>query len=252
METSMTDNITGKVIVITGASSGMGEATARGLATKGAKVALGARRLDRLEALVKEIREAGGEAIAVATDVTKLEDVQALVGAAQEAFGRIDVIFNNAGLMPLSPLESLKIDEWNQMIDVNVKGTLYGIAATLPVFQEQKSGHVINVSSVYGHKTVATGAVYCATKHAVRSLSEGLRQEVKDYNVRVTVISPGAVDTELTSHITEEGLGDEVRGFVKQIAVPASTMADMVAFAVSQPANVDVNEILFRPTVQPV
>lgn len=248
----MTDNITGKVIVITGASSGMGEATARGLATKGAKVALGARRLDRLEALVKEIREAGGEAIAVATDVTKLEDVQALVGAAQEAFGRIDVIFNNAGLMPLSPLESLKIDEWNQMIDVNVKGTLYGIAATLPVFQEQKSGHVINVSSVYGHKTVATGAVYCATKHAVRSLSEGLRQEVKDYNVRVTVISPGAVDTELTSHITEEGLGDEVRGFVKQIAVPASTMADMVAFAVSQPANVDVNEILFRPTVQPV
>ncbi|WP_375208374.1 SDR family oxidoreductase [Hyphomonas jannaschiana] len=248
----MTDNISGKVIVITGASSGMGEATARGLAAKGAKVALGARRLDRLEAIVKEIEAAGGEAIAVATDVAKLEDVQKLVETARQKFGRVDVIFNNAGLMPLSPLDSLKIDEWNQMIDVNVKGTLYGIAAVLPVFQEQKSGHVINVSSVYGHKTVATGAVYCATKHAVRSLSEGLRQEVKDYNVRVTVISPGAVDTELTSHITEEGLGDEVRGFVKQIAVPASTMADMVAFAVSQPANVDVNEILFRPTVQPV
>lgn len=248
----MTDNISGKVIVITGASSGMGEATARGLAAKGAKVALGARRLDRLEAIVKEIEAAGGEAIAVATDVAKLEDVQKLVETARQKFGRVDVIFNNAGLMPLSPLDSLKIDEWNQMIDVNVKGTLYGIAAVLPVFQEQKSGHVINVSSVYGHKTVATGAVYCATKHAVRSMSEGLRQEVKDYNVRVTVISPGAVDTELTSHITEEGLGDEVRGFVKQIAVPASTMADMVAFAVSQPANVDVNEILFRPTVQPV
>lgn len=248
----MTDNIAGKVIVITGASSGMGEATARGLAAKGARVVLGARRLERLEALAKEIEAAGGEAIAVATDVTKLEDVRKLVDAARQKFGRVDVIFNNAGLMPLSPLDSLKIDEWDQMIDVNVKGTLYGVAAVLPVFKEQKSGHVINVSSVYGHKTVATGAVYCATKHAVRSLSEGLRQEVKDYNVRVTVISPGAVDTELTSHITEKGLGDEVRGFVKQIAVPASTMADMVAFAVSQPDNVDVNEILFRPTVQPV
>lgn len=248
----MTDNITGKVIVITGASSGMGEATARGLAAKGAKVALGARRLDRLDALVKEIREAGGEAIAVATDVTKLEDVQALVGAARDAFGRIDVIFNNAGLMPLSPLESLKIDEWNQMIDVNMKGTLYGIAAVLPYMKAQKSGHVINVSSVYGHKVVATGAVYCATKHAVRAISEGFRQEVKDYNIRVTTISPGAVNTELTQHITEPGLAEAVQDTVKQIGVPASTMANMVAFAISQPDDVDVNEILFRPTVQPV
>lgn len=247
----MTDNITGKVVIITGASSGMGAATARDLAAKGAKVALGARRKDRLDTLVSEITEAGGDAIAVATDVTKLEDVQALVKAAQDAFGKVDVIFNNAGLMPLSPLESLRIDEWNQMVDVNLKGTLYGIAAALPIFKEQKFGHVINVSSVYGHKTVATGAVYCATKHAVRSLSEGLRQEVKDYNVRVTVISPGAVDTELTDHISEPELGDQLREFVPQIAVPASTMADMVAFAVSQPANVDVNEILFRPTVQP-
>ncbi|WP_353474238.1 SDR family oxidoreductase [Salipiger sp. H15] len=247
----MTDNITGKVVVITGASSGMGEATARDLAAKGAKVALGARRADRLETLVKEIKAAGGEAIAVATDVTKLEDVQKLVDTAKETFGTVDVIFNNAGLMPLSPLDSLRIDEWNQMIDVNMKGTLYGIAAVLPIFKEQKSGQVINVSSVYGHKTVATGAVYCATKHAVRSLSEGLRQEVKDYNVRVTVISPGAVNTELTQHITEEGLGDAVRDVVSRIGVPATTMADMVAFAISQPANVDVNEILFRPTVQP-
>ncbi|SFP41685.1 SDR family oxidoreductase [Tranquillimonas alkanivorans] len=248
----MTDNITGKVIVITGASSGMGEATARDLAAKGAKVALGARRVERLEAIVSDIKDAGGEAVAVATDVTKCEDVQKLVDTAKEAFGRVDVIFNNAGLMPLSPMESLKIDEWDQMVDVNVKGTLYGIAAALPVFKEQKSGHVINVSSVYGHKAVATGAVYCGTKFAVRAISEGLRQEVKDYNVRVTVISPGAVDTELTSHISEPELGDQVRGFVKDIAVPASTMADMVAFAVSQPENVDVNEILFRPTVQPV
>ncbi|AJY46261.1 SDR family oxidoreductase [Martelella endophytica] len=247
----MTDNIKGKIVIITGASSGMGEATARDLAAKGAKVALGARRADRLEALVNDIKAAGGEAIAVATDVTKLEDVQALVKAAQDAFGGVDVVFNNAGLMPLSPLDSLKIDEWNQMIDVNMKGTLYGIAAVLPIFKAQKSGHVINVSSVYGHKTVATGAVYCATKHAVRSLSEGLRQEVKDYNVRVTIISPGAVNTELTSHISEEGLGDAVRDVVSKIGVPASTMADMVAFAISQPANVDVSEILFRPTVQP-
>ncbi|MBB4123312.1 SDR family oxidoreductase [Martelella radicis] len=247
----MTDNIKDKVIIITGASSGMGEATARDLAAKGAKLALGARRKDRLDTLVKDITDKGGEAIAVATDVTKLEDVQALADAAKDKYGRVDVIFNNAGLMPLSPLESLRIDEWNQMVDVNIKGTLYGIAAVLPIFKEQKSGHVINVSSVYGHKTVATGAVYCATKHAVRSLSEGLRQEVKDYNVRVTVISPGAVDTELTSHISEPGVGDQVRDFVSQIAVPASTMADMVSFAVSQPANVDVNEILFRPTVQP-
>lgn len=248
----MTDNIGGKVIVITGASSGMGEATARDLAAKGAKVALGARRTERLDTIVKDITEAGGEAVAVATDVTKLEDLRKLVDTAKETFGRVDVIFNNAGLMPLSRLDSLKIDEWDQMVDVNVKGTLYGIAAVLPIFREQNSGHVINVSSVYGHKTVATGAVYCATKHAVRSISEGLRQEVKDYNVRVTTISPGAVDTELTQHISEPGLGDEVRGFVKQIAVPARTMADMVAFAVSQPDNVDVNEILFRPTVQPV
>ncbi|MCA0964960.1 SDR family oxidoreductase [Salipiger bermudensis] len=247
----MTDNITGKVVIITGASSGMGEATARDLAAKGAKVALGARRTDRLDALVNEIKAAGGEAIAVATDVTKLEDVQNLVDTAKETFGTVDVIFNNAGLMPLSPLDSLRIDEWNQMIDVNMKGTLYGIAAVLPIFKEQESGQVINVSSVYGHKTVATGAVYCATKHAVRSLSEGLRQEVKDYNVRVTVISPGAVNTELTQHITEEGLGDAVRDAVSRIGVPATTMADMVAFAISQPANVDVNEILFRPTVQP-
>lgn len=247
----MTKNIAGKVVVITGASSGMGEATARSLAEQGAKVVLGARRADRLESIVADIKAEGGEAIAKATDVTKREEVQALVDNAKQTFGTVDVIFNNAGLMPLSMLASQKVDEWEQMIDVNLKGTLYGISAVLPIFQEQKSGQVINVSSVYGHKTVPTGAVYCATKYAVRSLSEGLRQEVKDYNVRVTVLSPGAVDTELTSHITEEGTGDQVRDFVKQIAIPASTMADMVSFAISQPENVDVNEILFRPTVQP-
>jgi len=248
----MTDNITGKVVVITGASSGMGEATARDLAAKGAKVVLGARRADRLDAIVQDITEAGGQATAVATDVSKLEDVNKLVATAKATYGRVDVIFNNAGLMPLSPLESLRIDEWDRMIDVNMKGTLYGIAAALPYMKAQKFGHVINVSSVYGHKVVTTGAVYCGTKHAVRAISEGLRQEVKNYNIRVTTISPGAVRTELTDHITEPGLADNVKEVVNQIGVPASTMASMVAFAMSQPDDVDVNEILFRPTVQPV
>jgi NADP-dependent 3-hydroxy acid dehydrogenase YdfG len=246
----MTENIAGKVLVITGASSGMGEATARDLAAQGAKVVLGARRADRLEKVVKEIKDAGGEAISVATDVTKREDVQKLVDTAKETFGKVDVLFNNAGLMPLSPLESLRVDEWDQMIDVNMKGTLYGIAAALPYMKEQKSGQIINVSSVYGHITVATGAVYCATKHAVRAISEGLRQEVKDYNIRVTTISPGAVSTELTSHITEPGLAEAVTDIVNDIGVPPSTMSRMVAFAISQPDDVDVNEILFRPTVQ--
>lgn len=247
----MTDNITGKVIVITGASSGMGEATARDLAAQGAKVVLGARRADRLDAIVRDITEAGGQATAVATDVTKLADVRKLVDTAKETYGRVDVIFNNAGLMPLSPLDSLRIDEWDRMIDVNMKGTLYGIAAALPYMKAQKSGHVINVSSVYGHKVFATGAVYCATKHAVRAISEGLRQEVKDYNIRVTTLSPGAVRTELTDHITEPGLAEGVSDVVAKIGVPASTMARMVAFAISQPDDVDVNEILFRPTIQP-
>lgn len=248
----MSNGIENKVIVITGASSGMGEATARELAARRAKVVLGARRTDRLDAIVKDITDAGGEAVAVVTDVTKLADVRKLVDAAKETYGRVDVIFNNAGLMPLSPLESQRIDEWNQMIDVNMKGTLYGIAAALPYMKEQKSGHVINVSSVYGHKVVATGAVYCATKHAVRAISEGLRQEVSDYNIRVTTISPGAVKTELTSHITEPGVGEAVGKVVSDIGLPASTMASMVAFAISQPDDVDVNEILFRPTVQAV
>jgi NAD(P)-dependent dehydrogenase (short-subunit alcohol dehydrogenase family) len=154
----MSNSMENKVIVITGASSGMGEATARDLAAKGAKVVLGARRADRLDAIVKDIAQAGGEAVAVTTDVTKLEEVKKLVDTAKETYGRVDVIFNNAGLMPLSPLESQRIDEWDQMIDVNMKGTLYGIAAALPYMKEQKSGHVINVSSVYGHKVVATGA----------------------------------------------------------------------------------------------
>ena len=198
----MSNNIEGKVVVITGASSGLGEAAARHLAAGGARVVLGARRADRLEALVGEIVAAGGEALAVKVDVTDRAEVANLVDSAVRAYGRIDVLINNAGVMPLSPLERLKVDEWDRMIDVNLKGVLYGIAAALPHMKEQKSGHIINLSSVAGHKLFGGSAVYSATKFGVRALSEGLRQEVKPYNIRTTIISPGAVKTELLDHIS--------------------------------------------------
>jgi NADP-dependent 3-hydroxy acid dehydrogenase YdfG len=246
----MNENIAAKVVVITGASSGLGEATARYLAERGAMVALGARRVERLQALVDEITGKAGQAFALATDVTDAAQVQRLVDAAVERFGRIDVILNNAGLMPHSPLERLRIDDWNRTIDVNIKGVLYGIAAALPYMQRQKSGQIINVSSVAGHKVRAAGAVYSATKTAVRVLSEGLRQEVKPYNIRTTVISPGAVATELPQSITEPDIAQGVEQFYEQYAIPAESFARMVAFAMSQPEDVDVNEILFRPTRQ--
>jgi NADP-dependent 3-hydroxy acid dehydrogenase YdfG len=248
----MIENIKGKVVVITGASSGLGEATARLLSAEGATVVLAARRVDRIKGLADELEGQGGKAEAVATDVTDRQQVKALVDSAVETFGRIDVMLNNAGLMPLAPLEDLKVDEWDQMIDVNLKGVLYGIAAALPYMKEQKSGHIINVSSVYGHKLGPDATVYCATKHAVRALSEGLRQDVKPYNIRTTVISPGAVATELLEHISDEKIQSATRDFVDKIAVPAETFARMVAFAINEPAEVDVNEILFRPTAQPV
>jgi NADP-dependent 3-hydroxy acid dehydrogenase YdfG len=243
------NNIKGKVVVITGASSGLGEATARLLAAQGASVALGARRVERIQAIADELTASGGKALAVATDVTDRDQVKALVDAAVQTYGRIDVLINNAGLMPHSPLERLKIDDWNQMIDVNIKGVLYGIAAALPYMQQQTAGHIINVSSVAGHKVRPGGVVYAATKHAVRVLSEGLRMEVKPYNIRTTVISPGAVATELPNSITEPDIAENVRkGY--EIAIPADSFARMVAFAMSQPEDVDVNEILFRPTRQ--
>lgn len=248
----MSDNIADKVIVITGASSGLGEATARHLAERGACVVLGARRLERIQALADELTAAGHKAMAVATDVTDRSQVKKLVDSAVETFGCIDVLLNNAGLMPLAPLERLKIDEWDQMIDVNLKGVLYGIAAALPYMKEQKSGHIINVSSVYGHKLGPDATVYCATKFGVRALSEGLRQEVKPYNIRTTVISPGAVATELLEHISEKEIQAQTKDFVSKIAIPADSFARMVAFAVNEPAEVDVNEILFRPTAQPI
>lgn len=243
----MSENIEGKVVVITGASSGLGEASARYLAARGAKLALGARRLDRLQALAAEI---GPQAIAVETDVTDAAQVKRLVDAAIATHGRIDVILNNAGLMPHSPLDRGKIEDWDRMIDVNIKGVLYGIAAALPPMKAQKSGHIINVSSVAGHKVRPGSAVYAATKAAVRMLSEGLRQEVKPYNIRTTIISPGAVESELPQSITEADVAQGIQDFYDAVAIPAENFARVVAFAISQPSELDINEILFRPTAQ--
>jgi NADP-dependent 3-hydroxy acid dehydrogenase YdfG len=243
----MTEGIKDKVVVITGASSGLGEATARRLAQHGAKLVLGARRLDRLQALAKELSL--GVGAAVQTDVTRQEQVKALVDHAVQSHGRIDVIVNNAGLMPHSPLERGKVSDWDRMIDVNLKGVLYGIAAALPHMKAQRSGHIINVSSVAGHKVRPGSAVYAATKTAVRVVSEGLRQEVKPYNIRTTIISPGAVASELPDSVTEPDIAENIRKFY-EIAIPADSFARMVAFAMSQPEDVDVNEILFRPTKQ--
>jgi NADP-dependent 3-hydroxy acid dehydrogenase YdfG len=243
-------NISGKVVVITGASSGLGEATARYLADCGATVVLGARRTERLQTLVDEITRTGGKASAIVTDVTDAAQVQALVDTAVEKYGRVDVILNNAGVMPHSPLERRKVDDWDRTIDVNIKGVLYGIAAALPHMQRQKSGHFINVSSVAGHKVGPGSAVYAATKTAVRVISEGLRQEVKPWNLRMTIISPGAVATELPNSITEADIAKGIGQFYEQYAISADSFARAVAFAISQPEDVDINEILFRPTRQ--
>ncbi len=245
----MDSGIDGKVVVITGASSGLGEAAARLLSAQGARVALGARRVDRIQALAKDLGGQDGRAIAPPTDVTRFEQVRRLVDAAVEAFGRIDVMINNAGLMPNSPLDRLRIDDWDRMIDVNIKGVLYGIAAALPHMKRQRAGHIINVSSVAGHKVRPGNAVYAATKHAVRVISEGLRMEVKPWGIRTTVISPGAVDTELPKSATEPDVAESLRKLY-EIAIPAETFARAVAFAIGQPEDVDVNEIVFRPTRQ--
>ncbi|QRM53232.1 SDR family oxidoreductase [Sinorhizobium sp. BG8] len=242
------DAIKDKIVVITGASSGLGAETARHLVGNGARVVLGARRVERLEALAAELGIGSQSVFKV--DVTDREQVKALIDHAVELHGRIDVLLNNAGLMPQSPLERLKVDEWDRMIDVNLKGVMYGIAAALPHMMKQKSGHIINVSSVAGHKVRPGGVVYSATKHAVRIISEGLRQEVKPYNIRSTIISPGAVATELPDHITEPDVAKGIRDFYEQYAIPADSFARCVLFAMSQPADVDINEILFRPTAQ--
>lgn len=247
----MEQHIEGKVIVITGASGGLGAATARHLSALGATVVLGARRIERIKSLAEELAGCEGKAIAIQTDVTQSAQVQALVDAAIDRYGRIDVMINNAGIMPHSPLDRLKIDDWNRTIDVNIKGVLYGIAAALPPMQRQKSGHFINVSSVAGHKVRPSSAVYAATKHAVLAISEGLRLEVKPYNIRTTVISPGAIDTDLPDSITEPDIAASVRK-IYEIAIPAESFARAVAFAIGQPDDIDVNEILFRPTRQEI
>ncbi len=246
----MSNNIEGKVIVITGASSGLGEAAAKHLSALGAIVVLGARRADRIEGLAKEIRDNGGQALAIAMDVTQREEVKKLVDAAVNQFGRIDVILNNAGIMPLSPIDRMNVDEWDKMIDVNIKGVLNGIAAVLPYMKEQKAGQIINTSSVAGHKVFNGSAVYSATKSAVRVLTEGLRMDVKPYNIRTTIVCPGAVKTELLEQITEADIQQANKEYVGQVGLSPDSFARVVAFAISQPEDVDVNEIIFRPTSQ--
>ena len=235
-----------KVVVITGASSGIGEATARLLAQKGARLMVGARRTDRLRKLVEEIRAAGGTAEFQAVDVTRRAEVEALVASAEKAYGQVDVLVNNAGLMPLSNLDRLLVDQWDQMIDVNIKGVLHGIAAALPRMQARKSGHIINLSSIGGHTVVPTAAVYCATKFAVGAISEGLRQEV-GRDIRVTVISPGVTESELAHTITDPEDQKGMEEFRSQ-AIPAEAIARSIAYAIEQPAEVSVSEIIVRPT----
>ncbi|WP_175581435.1 SDR family oxidoreductase [Thalassospira lucentensis] len=234
-----------KTVIITGASSGIGEATARLLAKNGANVVLGARRTERLDTIATEIEAAGGTAMARAVDVTDAESVEALVYHAKNMFGRVDVLYNNAGVMPLAPMSELKIDEWDNMINVNIRGVLNGIAAVLPIFGEQGSGHVINTASIGAHVVVPSGAVYCATKHAVWAISEGLRQE--STNVRVTTISPGVVETELGHDISDETSKALLTEF-RKLALSPDAIARAVLYAIDQPADVDVNEVIVRPT----
>jgi NADP-dependent 3-hydroxy acid dehydrogenase YdfG len=240
-------NVEQKVVVITGASSGIGEATARSLAQQGAKVVLGARRTERLAILATDIRAQGGVAEYCAVDVRQQAQVQALVDFAREKFGQVDVVINNAGVMPLSALEELKIEEWERMIDVNIKGVLYGIAAGLPLMKSQGFGHFINISSIGGHAVYPTAAVYCATKYAVRAISEGLRQEQLDGDIRVTIISPGVVESELADSISDPAARDGMKAF-RQIALTPDAIARAVCYAINQPADVDVSEIIVRPT----
>ncbi|MBB3974074.1 NADP-dependent 3-hydroxy acid dehydrogenase YdfG [Hansschlegelia beijingensis] len=239
---------TGKVIAITGASSGIGEAAAKALAAAGARIVIGARRTDRLQRLASEIEEAGGTVRHRALDVTDRDDVAAFARFAQSEFGRLDVMINNAGVMPLSPLAALKVDEWDRMVDVNIKGVLYGVAAALPLMEAQGSGQIVNLSSIGGHRVSPTAAVYCATKFAVRAISDGLRQETD--RIRVTVISPGTTTSELADSISDDIAREEMRGF-RAVQIPAEAIAASILFAVSQPDDVDVSEIVVRPTASP-
>jgi len=247
----MSGNIEGKVVVITGASSGLGEITARHLASMGATVVLGARRKDRLDATVNEIQAAGGKALSVTVDVTNRAEVERLLQKTIDTYGKIDVLVSNAGIMPIAPLALLKVDEWDRMIDINIKGVLYGVAAALPHMLKQKSGHFINIASVFGIKVFAPGGtVYCATKAAVRTLTEGLRIETHTSKIRCTIISPGAVDSELKEGTSDAASSKMVNELYEAVAIPTESVARAVAYAIEQPADVDINEIVIRPTAQ--
>ncbi|WP_442886709.1 SDR family oxidoreductase [Congregicoccus parvus] len=238
-------HLSSKIVLVTGASSGIGEAVARHLAARGASVVLGARRVDRLEKLVSEIRAAGGQAEFRELDVTSLESVRAFAEFALTCFGRIDVIVNNAGVMPLSPLAELRVEEWNRMIDVNIRGVLNGIAAVLPHFTARKAGHIVNVSSIAGHRVWPACAVYSGTKFAVRAISEGLRQETRE--IRVTIVSPGPVESELADSITSPATAAAVAEQFRRDMLTPDAIARGIAYAIEQPTDVDVNEITIRP-----
>ncbi|MBN6151839.1 SDR family oxidoreductase [Xanthomonas sp. AmX2] len=246
-------NLKDKIALVTGASSGIGAATALQLAANGAKVGLAARRVDRLHALADRIRSAGGQALAIEMDVVDAASVQAGARQLADAYGGIDILFNNAGLMPISDIESLKTDEWHCMVDVNIKGLLNSTAAVLPYMQQQRHGHIVNTSSIAGRKVFPGLSVYCATKHAVTAFSEGLRLEVaKKYNIRVTCIQPGAVDTELFEHVSDQGYREQMEGLREQMAfLKASDIADTVLFALQAPDYVNVAELFVLPTDQP-
>ncbi|MBD3002960.1 MULTISPECIES: SDR family oxidoreductase [unclassified Streptomyces] len=245
----MTSGIEGKVVAITGASSGIGEATALLLAERGARVVLAARRSDRIEALAARIAGAGGEAVAVVTDVKRRADLSRLVATARDRYGRLDVLVSNAGISPISALDDLRVEDWEAMVDVNVKGVLYGIAEALPVFREQGSGHFVHTLSTAGLSIVPTMSVYAGTKNAVRAISEGLRQEAGE-TLRVTTVSPGFTRTELAGSITDPDARSAIEDGMDKIAMPPEAIARAIAFAIEQPAGVDVGEIVVRPTAQ--
>jgi NADP-dependent 3-hydroxy acid dehydrogenase YdfG len=241
--------IKGKVIAITGASSGIGEATALRLAEHGARVVLGARRADRLEALAQRVAAVGGDAAYVRTDVRRHADVSGLVELASARYGRLDVLISNAGIGPISALDELRVEDWEEMIDVNLKGVLYGIAAALPVFRKQGFGHFVNVISTAGLKIVPLQSVYAGTKNAVRTISEGLRQEAGD-KLRVTIISPGFVQTGFAESMTSPEVKAQIIETMGKLAISPDAIARAIAFAIEQPADVDVSEIVIRPTAQ--
>ncbi|WP_458084211.1 SDR family oxidoreductase [Streptomyces malaysiensis] len=241
--------IEGKVVAITGASSGIGEATALLLAERGATVVLGARRSDRIEALAARIAGAGGEAVPVATDVKRRADLSRLVATARERYGKLDVLVSNAGISPISPLDDLRVEDWEEMVDVNIKGVLYGIAEALPIFREQGFGHFVHTLSTAGLTIVPTMSVYAGTKNAVRAISEGLRQEAGE-SLRVTTVSPGYTRTGLADSITDPDARSAIQSGMDKIAISPDAIARAIAFAIEQPAGVDVGEIVVRPTAQ--